>query len=92
MITDPRTVVRGHRRQIVVAVLIAVMEALIRFASDEGWPLPTALNVSPAFVALALVGPVASGSSARLSRQTGAGPSSRAADAKFHEPTASQSP
>ena len=59
MITDPRTVVRGRRRQIVVAVLIALMETLIRFASDEGWPLPTAFNVAPAFFALALVGPAA---------------------------------
>ncbi|MDB4872265.1 MAG: hypothetical protein JWL97_3269 [Gemmatimonadales bacterium] len=59
MITDPRTIVRGKRRQIVVAVVIAVMEALIRFASDKGWPLPTAFNVAPAFFALALVGPVA---------------------------------
>ena len=59
MITDPRTVVRGRRRQIVVAILIAVMETLIRFASDKGWPLPTAFNAAPAFLALALVGPVA---------------------------------
>ncbi len=59
MITDPRTVVRGRRRQIVVAIVIAVMETLIRFASDKGWPLPTAFNVAPAFLALALVGPVA---------------------------------
>src|SRR5687767_666507 len=59
MITDPRTVVKGRRRQIVVAVLIAVAETLIRFASDKGWPLPTAFNVAPAFLALALVGPVA---------------------------------
>lgn len=59
MITDPRTVVRGRRRQIVVAILIAVMETLIRFASDNGWPLPTAFNVAPAFLALAIVGPVA---------------------------------
>jgi len=59
MITDPRTVVRGRRRQIVVAILIAVMETLIRFASDKGWPIPTAFNVAPAFLALALVGPVA---------------------------------
>ncbi len=59
MITDPRTVVRGRRRQIVVAILIAVMETLIRFASDKGWPLPTAFNVAPAFLALATVGPVA---------------------------------
>ena len=59
MITDPRTVVRGRRGQIVVAVLIAVMEMLIRFASDQGWPLPTAFNAAPAFLALALVGPIA---------------------------------
>jgi enediyne biosynthesis protein E5 len=59
MITDPRTIVRGRRRQIVVAILIAVMETLIRFASDQGWPLPTAFNAAPAFLALALVGPVA---------------------------------
>lgn len=59
MITDPRTIVRGPRRQIVVAVLIALMETLIRFASDQGWPLPTAFNAAPAFLALATVGPVA---------------------------------
>jgi Na+-transporting NADH:ubiquinone oxidoreductase subunit NqrB len=59
MITDPRTIVSGRRRQILVAVMIAVMETLIRFASDKGWPLPTAFNVAPAFLALALVGPVA---------------------------------
>lgn len=59
MITDPRTIVRGKRRQIVVAVVIGLMETLIRFASDKGWPLPTAFNVAPAFLALALVGPVA---------------------------------
>jgi Na+-translocating ferredoxin:NAD+ oxidoreductase RnfD subunit len=59
MITDPRTIVRGRQRQILVAVLIAIMETLIRFASDKGWPLPTAFNVAPAFLALATVGPVA---------------------------------
>src|SRR5215210_1572417 len=59
MITDPRTVVRGRNRQIVVALLIAVMETLIRFASDQGWPLPTGFNAAPAFFALATVGPVA---------------------------------
>ena len=59
MITDPRTVVRGRRRQIVVAVLIAILETLIRFASDEGWPLPTAFNAAPPLLALALVGPIA---------------------------------
>ncbi len=59
MITDPRTIVRDRRWQIVVAVLVAVAEATIRFASDQGWPLPTAFNVGPAFLALAIVGPIA---------------------------------
>ena len=59
MITDPRTVVRGRQRQIVVAILIAIAETLIRFASDKGWPLPTGFNAAPAFYALATVGPIA---------------------------------
>ena len=59
MITDPRTIVRERRWQIVVAVLIALLETTIRFASDQGWPLPTAFNVGPAFLALAIVGPIA---------------------------------
>ena len=59
MITDPRTVVKGRRKQVVVAVLIAVMETLIRYAADRGVPLPTAFSAAPAFLALALVGPVA---------------------------------
>jgi Na+-translocating ferredoxin:NAD+ oxidoreductase RnfD subunit len=59
MITDPRTVVRGKRPQIIITIIIAITEALIRFASDQGWPLPTAFNVAPALVALWLVGPVA---------------------------------
>jgi len=59
MITDPRTVVRGRRPQMIVAVIIALVEAMIRFASDQGWPLPTAFNAAPALVALWLVGPVA---------------------------------
>src|ERR671915_1236785 len=59
MITDPRTIVRGRRHQIVVAIIIALVETLIRFASDNGWPLPTAFNAAPAFLALAMVGPIA---------------------------------
>jgi enediyne biosynthesis protein E5 len=81
MITDPRTVVRDRRPQIVVAVLIAVMETLIRFASDQAWPLPTEFSAAPAFLALASVGPVAKWRDLRrMSRQTVA-PSLKAASA-----------
>src|SRR5688572_9934431 len=59
MITDPRTIVRGRRRQIAVTILIAIAEVMIRYASDQGWPLPTAFNAAPPRVALWLVGPVA---------------------------------
>lgn len=59
MITDPRTIVRGRRHQIVVAILIAVTETLIRFAADGGWPLPAGVSAAPAFYALATVGPLA---------------------------------
>jgi Na+-transporting NADH:ubiquinone oxidoreductase subunit NqrB len=59
MITDPRTVVKGRRKQIVVAVIIAIMETLIRYAADRGVPLPIAFTAAPAFLALATVGPVA---------------------------------
>ena len=59
MITDPRTVVRGRRKQIVVAIVIALVEVVIRFAADRGWPLPVAFTAAPALVALWLVGPVA---------------------------------
>src|SRR3954471_21324000 len=59
MVTDPRTVVRGKRGQVIVVVIVAVVEALIRLASDRGWPLPTAFNAAPPLVALAIVGPIA---------------------------------
>lgn len=59
MITDPRTVMRQRRQQIIVAIIIALTESLIRFASDQAWPLPIAFNAAPALVALWLVGPVA---------------------------------
>ena len=59
MITDPRTVVKDRRWQIAVATIIALAETLIRFGSDQAWPLPTAFNAAPALVALFLVGPVA---------------------------------
>lgn len=59
MITDPRTVVRGRSKQVAVVLLIALAETLIRFASDQAYPLPTAFNAAPAFLALAIVGPIA---------------------------------
>jgi len=59
MITDPRTIVRDRSWQIRVAIMIALMETAIRFASDQGWVLPTAFNAAPAFLALAIVGPIA---------------------------------
>lgn len=59
MITDPRTVVSQRRWQIAVAVLIAVVESLIRLAADRAAPMPTAFAVAPALTALFLVGPVA---------------------------------
>ena len=93
MITDPRTVVRGRRRQIVVAVLIALMETLIRFASDEGWLLPTAFNAAPAFLALALVGPVAKWLDLRrVGRQTPAPAPSRVAPGALREADRDSSP
>jgi len=59
MITDPRTVVKGRHKQTAVAVIIAVVEAVVRMMSDRGVPLPTAFNAAPPLVALWMVGPVA---------------------------------
>jgi Na+-translocating ferredoxin:NAD+ oxidoreductase RnfD subunit len=59
MITDPRTIVRGKRKQIVVTVIIAIVDSLIRLMSDMGVPLPTAFNAAPPLLALAIVGPIA---------------------------------
>jgi len=59
--------VRHRKWQIAVTVLIALVEALIRYASDQGWPLPTAFNAAPPLAALFLVGPVAKGIDLRRS-------------------------
>ncbi len=93
MITDPRTVVRERKWQIAVAVIIAVVETLIRFASDQGWPLPTAFNAAPAFMALATVGPVAKWIDLRRSRQRMTAPGiSREAPATHQLPERDSSP
>jgi enediyne biosynthesis protein E5 len=59
MITDPRTIVRDRRWQMIVVVLIALTETMIRMAADAGALLPTAFAAAPPLVALFLVGPVA---------------------------------
>ena len=59
MITDPRTVVKGRRPQMVVAALIALTEMLLRLLSDRGVPMPIAFSADPALLALAMVGPLA---------------------------------
>jgi Na+-translocating ferredoxin:NAD+ oxidoreductase RnfD subunit len=59
MVTDPRTVVKDRRWQLIVVMIVALVETLIRLASDQAWPLPTAFNAAPPLVALFLVGPIA---------------------------------
>src|SRR4029079_13426485 len=59
MITDPRTVVKGRRKQMVVAALIALVETLFRLMSDRGVPMPIAFGADPALLSLAIVGPLA---------------------------------
>lgn len=59
MITDPRTTVGTKRGRIVVAVIIAVVEAVIRLAADHGVPGLRPLYYSPPILALFFVGPVA---------------------------------
>jgi enediyne biosynthesis protein E5 len=59
MITDPRTVVKGRRPQMVVAAIIALVEMLFRLASDRGVPMPIAFSADPALLSLAIVGPMA---------------------------------
>jgi Na+-translocating ferredoxin:NAD+ oxidoreductase RnfD subunit len=59
MITDPRTVVKGRRRQMLVAAIIALTETVFRLMSDRGVPMPIAFSADPALLSLAIVGPVA---------------------------------
>ena len=59
MITDPRTVVKGRRRQMAVAVVIALTETIFRLMSDRGVPMPIAFSADPALLSLAIVGPLA---------------------------------
>jgi enediyne biosynthesis protein E5 len=59
MITDPRTVVKGRGRQMLVAVFIALTESSFRLMADRGVPMPIAFSADPALLALAIVGPLA---------------------------------
>ena len=59
MITDPRTTVGSRNGRMVVAVLVASVEAVIRLAGDFQLGLLAPLYPSPPILALFLVGPVA---------------------------------
>ena len=59
MITDPRTTVGTMRGRILVAALVAVVEAAIRLAADHQVAALTLLYPAPPILALAIVGPVA---------------------------------
>jgi hypothetical protein len=56
MITDPATVVSSRTWRIRVAVMIAIVEAFIRFGNDHGIDFAASY---PAMIALAIVGPIA---------------------------------
>jgi enediyne biosynthesis protein E5 len=60
MVTDPRTIVSGRKQQLVVLLLVAAAECLIRIACDFEWiGDQNPLRFAPPMFALFLVGPVA---------------------------------
>jgi Na+-translocating ferredoxin:NAD+ oxidoreductase RnfD subunit len=59
MVTDPRTTVRSRNGRILVVILVAVMEALIRLGNDFHLGLVQPFAPAPAMFALAIVGPTA---------------------------------
>jgi len=59
MVTDPRVTVRTKRGQVIVVLLVALVEALIRLAGNVGLPWLTPLYAAPALFALTMVGPPA---------------------------------
>jgi Na+-transporting NADH:ubiquinone oxidoreductase subunit NqrB len=59
MITDPATSLSARRARILVAVIIAVVEAGLRSANDLGMAWAAPFAPAPAFYALFTVGPVA---------------------------------
>jgi Na+-translocating ferredoxin:NAD+ oxidoreductase RnfD subunit len=69
MVTDPRTTVSSRRGRIVVAVLVAAAEAVIRTGADFHLSMPIAFSAAPAILALAVVGPIAKWIDLHRSRQ-----------------------
>lgn len=59
LITDPKTNVSTRRGRIIVAVLVAMMEAAIRTMADTGVAFAAPLYPAPPLFALIIVGPVA---------------------------------
>lgn len=59
MVTDPRTTVGSRRGRILVAALVAVVEAAIRVAADHHVAALSLLYPAPPILALAIVGPIA---------------------------------
>jgi hypothetical protein len=60
MVTDPKTIVRGRAKQIVVVLLVALVECVIRMARDFDWIAgDNPLSYAPPMYALFLVGPLA---------------------------------
>jgi Na+-translocating ferredoxin:NAD+ oxidoreductase RnfD subunit len=59
MVTDPRTTVSTKRGRIVVAALVALVEAVIRLGGDHHLAILGPLYPAPPILALALVGPLA---------------------------------
>jgi Na+-translocating ferredoxin:NAD+ oxidoreductase RnfD subunit len=59
MITDPPTTVSTRRGRMLVAVIVALTEAVIRIAGDFNVGFLSPLYVSPPILALTIVGPIA---------------------------------
>lgn len=59
MVTDPKTTVSTVQGRMIVAALVAVMEAVIRLAGDYHVAALSLLYPAPPILALAIVGPVA---------------------------------
>lgn len=59
MLTDPPTSVSTRSGRMLVAVLIALVETVLRLGNDFGWSLAEPFAPAPAIFALFLVGPIA---------------------------------